>query len=72
MGQGTLSDENAGTLAAGDTLHLRVIDGMEPQLVKVFRVEPGIRQCNPARHCACHGSEPFYCCRCGMAFVIVE
>jgi hypothetical protein len=53
---------------------LELIDGMGKQTARMlrtaFKVVGG--QCLPGRHCAHHGPGPFFCCRCGAEFTVVE
>lgn len=43
----------------------RVIDGNPPQAVRIVSQAKVAPCCDPGRHCAAHGSGPFFCCRCG-------
>ncbi len=29
-------------------------------------------QCSPGRHCAHHGDDPFFCCKCGAEFAFAQ
>lgn len=53
-------------------LMLKVVDGcpaMQVIMVKEPVTETG---CDGDRHCACHGGNPFFCCKCGAEFKFDE
>lgn len=50
-------------------IYERVIDG-EPArpVVELSGPKAGLASCGDGSHCACHGCETFFCCRCGSTF----
>lgn len=48
---------------------LELIDGFGKTRAVMTKAAPtDLGQCAPGRHCAHHGSDPFFCCRCGAEF----
>jgi hypothetical protein len=48
---------------------LELVDGCGKVLAVMVTPPPeGLKSCAPDRHCAHHGSDPFFCCRCGASF----
>jgi hypothetical protein len=45
-------------------------DGIEPAIM----IKPSELpvQCAPGRHCAHHGADPFFCCKCGAEFTYAK
>lgn len=54
---------------------LELIDGCGLQPAKMIKASPmnpaDWGQCDPGKHCAHHGSDPFFCCRCAAEFKAV-
>lgn len=48
------------------TLYLELIDGCGPMRARyATKAKQPETMCHDERHCAHHGNNPFFCCRCG-------
>jgi hypothetical protein len=47
---------------------LELVDGEGKVPSRMTKASPLSTQCEPGQHCAHHGSDPFFCCRCAAEF----
>lgn len=51
-----------------DVQRLELIDGYGKEPAKMTKASPLPVSCEPGQHCAHHGKDPFFCCKCGAEF----
>jgi len=48
--------------------HLELVDGDGKVAAVMTKASPLPICCDPGRHCAHHGGDPFFCCKCAAEF----
>lgn len=47
---------------------LQLVDGYPKEEAVMIKASPLPICCDPGRHCAHHGDDPYFCCKCGAEF----